>query len=65
MHPGSDVYLPACFPPESLQVDTKPTPLVLSDEDKGEVRLPSFVSLSLFTRLQLHSILVYAFFPFL
>lgn len=39
---GSDVYLPASFPPENLQSATKPVPLVLSDEAMGEVRLHSF-----------------------
>ena len=39
VQPGGDVYLPACFPPESLQDNAKPAPLVLSDEDMGEVSL--------------------------
>lgn len=41
---GGDVYLPARWPPECLQNDTEPVPLVLSDEDKGEVCLHSFIS---------------------
>ena len=46
---GGDVYPPASFPPESLQNDIKPIPLVLSDEDMGEVRLHNFISESSFT----------------
>ena len=45
-----DVYPPACFPPESVENDIKPVPLVLSDEDMGEVRLHNFISESSFTR---------------
>ncbi|KAF9230331.1 hypothetical protein BU15DRAFT_83761 [Melanogaster broomeanus] len=35
--PGGDIYLPACFPPETTQTDIKPTPLVLSDKDMDEL----------------------------
>ncbi|KAF8837940.1 hypothetical protein BDN67DRAFT_908328 [Paxillus ammoniavirescens] len=35
--PGDDVYLPACFPPEATQIEFRPTPLVLSDQDKDEL----------------------------
>lgn len=52
VHAGSDVYLPACFPPESLQNDTKPASLVLSDEDMGEVRLYNFIFQLSFTHLR-------------
>lgn len=62
MHAGGDVYLPACFPPESLENDTKPPPLVISDEERSEVCLHARVSRLVFTYLQLHSLLVYAYF---
>ncbi|KAF9230368.1 hypothetical protein BU15DRAFT_69253, partial [Melanogaster broomeanus] len=35
--PGGDIYLPACFPPETTQTDIKPTPLVLSAKDMDEL----------------------------
>ncbi|KAF8554534.1 hypothetical protein OG21DRAFT_1462307 [Imleria badia] len=58
VHAGSDVYLPACFPPESLQNDTKPVPLVLSDEDKGELHsllvLEKYIT---FSQAFLHSLI--------
>lgn len=60
VHSGSDVYLPASFPPECLQNDPKLPPLVLSDEDRGEVCFHKVIPRSLFTHLQLHSLLVYA-----
>ncbi|KAF9242380.1 hypothetical protein BU15DRAFT_43965 [Melanogaster broomeanus] len=36
-HLGDNVYLPASFPPEITHVDTKPTALVLSDKDMGQL----------------------------
>ena len=59
---GGDVYLPACFPLESLQSDSKSTPLALSDEDMGEVSLqiPFSILAHPHIVLQLHSLLVYA-----
>ncbi|KAF9231325.1 hypothetical protein BU15DRAFT_82546 [Melanogaster broomeanus] len=35
--PGGDVYMPACFPPETTQSDVKTTPLVLSGKDMDEL----------------------------
>ncbi|KAI9567009.1 hypothetical protein HD554DRAFT_2039900 [Boletus coccyginus] len=35
VHAGSDIYLPVCFPPEGLQNDAEPAPLILSDGDMG------------------------------
>ncbi|KIK96874.1 hypothetical protein PAXRUDRAFT_273934 [Paxillus rubicundulus Ve08.2h10] len=35
--PGDNVYLPACFPPEAAQIEFRPTPLVLSDQNKDEL----------------------------
>ncbi|KAI9462689.1 hypothetical protein HD554DRAFT_2288449 [Boletus coccyginus] len=59
VHTGGDVYLPACFPPESLQNDTKPALLVLSDEDMGELHsllvLEKYVT---FSQAFLHSLIV-------
>ncbi|KAF8439470.1 hypothetical protein L210DRAFT_3480852 [Boletus edulis BED1] len=55
-HP--DVYFPACFPPEELQNATKPVPLVLSDEDMGELHsllvLHKYVT---FSQAFLHSLI--------
>ncbi|KAI9462690.1 hypothetical protein HD554DRAFT_2175805 [Boletus coccyginus] len=59
VHAGGDVYLPACFPAESLQNDSKPAPLVLSDEDMGELHslivLEKYVT---FSQAFLHSLIV-------
>ena len=57
---GSDIYLPASFPPDGLENKAIPTPLVLSDKEMGEVCLYSYISQSLFTYLQLRTLLVYA-----
>ncbi|KAI9566710.1 hypothetical protein HD554DRAFT_2040083 [Boletus coccyginus] len=38
VHAGSDIYLPACFPQESLQNDAEPTLPVLTDGEMEESR---------------------------
>ncbi|KAF8838026.1 hypothetical protein BDN67DRAFT_972122 [Paxillus ammoniavirescens] len=57
-HQGDDVYLPACFPPETIQIDTQPTPLVLSDKDMDELHsllvLEKYVT---FSQAFLHSLI--------
>ncbi|KAF8139771.1 hypothetical protein EV363DRAFT_1497668, partial [Boletus edulis] len=58
-HPGSDVYFPACFPPEELQNATKPVPPVLSNEDmEGTLRaLYSLDKYVTFSQAFLHSLI--------
>ncbi|KAF9229832.1 hypothetical protein BS17DRAFT_744362 [Gyrodon lividus] len=55
---GDDVYLPACFPPEVTQISSKPTPFILSDEDKDELHsllvLEKYVT---FSQAFLHSLI--------
>ncbi|KIJ21330.1 hypothetical protein PAXINDRAFT_164864 [Paxillus involutus ATCC 200175] len=55
---GDDVYLPACFPPEATQIDCRPDPLVLSDQDKDELHsllvLEKYVT---FSQAFLHSLI--------
>ncbi|KIJ60092.1 hypothetical protein HYDPIDRAFT_32519 [Hydnomerulius pinastri MD-312] len=37
VQPGGDIYLPACFPPDTSEISTEPTALALSDQDKNEL----------------------------
>ncbi|KAF9219473.1 hypothetical protein BS17DRAFT_760990 [Gyrodon lividus] len=58
-HPGDDVYLPACFPHETTEIDTRPIPLVLCDKDMDELHsilvLEKYVT---FSQAFLHGLIV-------
>ena len=64
VHAGSDVYLPACFSPEGLADNINPSPPVLSDEEKGEVRFQSFFLIIVHASTVALPPCVCVFFPF-